>query len=601
MAAKIFYITDTTAPDGGSYGTLTTVDPGELIVTISTGWTVAKTAAGRYSLMAYGSERASNTFGTTALPNAGPSGSDCWRTTSPISGTFTSGSWTFLFDLRAIDATGTQDGRMRVRVWKGSAADGSNAVEMTAGTTQLSIVTNLANFAQQSSGTVSVTSNLTLTDEYLFVQCAWEITGAGGNNSCDVLLLKGSDSVTTTNFSGNYSSTVDDTAVAVTDSGTREVTFERGANESVSATDQATSEVISSGLTISREHDETAVTVTDAGTREVQFERLPSDAATVPDEGTREIFFERTPNDSVSIFDQATREAFFARSNEDAISVSDSATSELSTGGSTISREHDDAVDVTDSPSREVQFARGSDDAVSATDASLRESVFERGQTDAVSVADAGSREATFERNAQDAATVTDASTKELVFERGASDSASVTDAGTREASYNRIVEEAVFVEDDFDAALSGVVSVTVSDSASVADEASRVCDASRFLSDSASAADEGGRGIDFGRAANDTAAAADESSRVCDASRICDDGAAATDFAERSGVWVRTAEGDLVSVTDEAAAETSTAPSVFATDLPRTGRVSAAHAVRDQGAAAKVAGATTRRRIGNP
>ncbi len=201
MASKVFNIKNAAAP-GSSHGSLQ--DGGSVTdATTGTGWIVSKTAAGRYALIAFGSELAASVFNTTALPNAAPSTTDCFRSESAISGSFASGNWTVSIPVIAVTGGAAQDGRMRVRVWQGAAADGSDAVEMTSAATQLSIVTNLTTGAQQiSSGSVSVTANLVLSAAYVFLQCAWEITGAGGTNGHDVnLRVDSTDSkVTTTEF-----------------------------------------------------------------------------------------------------------------------------------------------------------------------------------------------------------------------------------------------------------------------------------------------------------------------------------------------------------------------------------------------------------------
>ena len=198
MAAKTLYLKDAAA-SGSAHGSLQDGGSAPGTATTGTGWTVAKTAATVYSLQVYGTERAANTFGATAMPNAAPSTTDSWRSESLINGSFADTAWTIRVSVIAVGTGGSQDGRMRFRLYRSTNADGSGATQITSGTVQLSVVTNLATSAAQvSSGTVSP-GVVTLTDEYLFLQLAWELTGAGGNNNCDVLIRTNSaDSVITT-------------------------------------------------------------------------------------------------------------------------------------------------------------------------------------------------------------------------------------------------------------------------------------------------------------------------------------------------------------------------------------------------------------------
>lgn len=147
--------------------------------TTGTGWTVGLSAPTQYSKMAFGVERVIGTFSGTA-PTTGPDNSigDCFRTLTRKTGQFAAGDWSFSVSLKAVTAASGQDGRIRVRVYKGTNADGSGATEVTAGATLLSIVTNVStSVAGLSTGTVSLPA-VSLNNEYLFIQLAWQITGA---------------------------------------------------------------------------------------------------------------------------------------------------------------------------------------------------------------------------------------------------------------------------------------------------------------------------------------------------------------------------------------------------------------------------------------
>jgi hypothetical protein len=167
--------------NGQGYGDMQVGGSAPSTATGSTGWTVAATAADNYSKMAFGVERAASTFGGTALPNtSGPDNTlkDCFRT-GPWSGSFASGDWAFSCPVIAVDAGGTQDGALRVRVWRSNNADGSSATELTSDVVQLSTVTNLTTGAAQiCSGNVTLGAiTHSGTDYYLFFMFAWRITG----------------------------------------------------------------------------------------------------------------------------------------------------------------------------------------------------------------------------------------------------------------------------------------------------------------------------------------------------------------------------------------------------------------------------------------
>lgn len=178
-----------------------------------TGWIVAKTAAANYSLLSNGTERAATTFSTTIQPATGfnttVDRSDAVTGESPPNlftvnssigtmypyvGSFDAGNWTFEFGFRAVTQGGTQDGRIGIRVFKSSVSDPdiTNSTELTAAVQLGTVVTNLATAATQFSTVTWSAPAFTLNNEYLWVKCAWEITGQAGNNNADVLFRQGS-------------------------------------------------------------------------------------------------------------------------------------------------------------------------------------------------------------------------------------------------------------------------------------------------------------------------------------------------------------------------------------------------------------------------
>jgi hypothetical protein len=193
-----------------SGGLLTLTQPGAS--TSTTGWTVGKTSLSfPHSRMSYNAELAN--FNTTAQPNSSPITigahicQDTWRISGATTGDFSAGTWYSSASVIAVTAGGTQDGRMRYRIWRSSfdTCPASAATEITKGTMVGTTVTNLATTVAQSSSASTQVAAFSLNNEYVFLQCSWEITGVGGATGCDVLFRYGS--LAQTNGSGLITST----------------------------------------------------------------------------------------------------------------------------------------------------------------------------------------------------------------------------------------------------------------------------------------------------------------------------------------------------------------------------------------------------------
>lgn len=182
-----------------SFGTLTETPPSSSATT-TTGWTPGKTGAGFFSTIQRGVERQAITFLSAVEPTKPP------RSTAgnalvygPLTGTYTAGDWDFSTSVVAATRGGAS-GRMRVRVRKGpDLNDGFTAVDMSPDSYPLSTVVSLTTSTPQtSSGLVPVTQNLTLSNEYIFVQFAWEVTAAANNVNTDVLVRRSTTPVVVT-------------------------------------------------------------------------------------------------------------------------------------------------------------------------------------------------------------------------------------------------------------------------------------------------------------------------------------------------------------------------------------------------------------------
>src|SRR5215210_3643488 len=129
--------------------------------TSAVGWVVGTQGGPIRSSLDSGTERASTTFSGTTQPDGSLDNSlgDALRSTNTYMGTFATGTWTFNFTVIGVTSSGAQDGAVYYRILKGSAADGSNATEITSGSVQGSAVTNLTTTAQTSSAaTASISS-----------------------------------------------------------------------------------------------------------------------------------------------------------------------------------------------------------------------------------------------------------------------------------------------------------------------------------------------------------------------------------------------------------------------------------------------------------
>lgn len=188
MAVKNYYLTATTAD-----GWRTIDEATQAAATNADGWIVS-TGATNHAEYAVGVERAATTFTATIAPDGtlDTTLKDAFRSTSPLTGRFASGSWQFNFVVRAVTNAGTQNGRIRFRMIKAN-ADGSNATEITLGQQSAGLTGAIANTTADFTSTVSFNPGaFTILDQYLFIQIAWERTAAGAMTSSDVNWRTGS-------------------------------------------------------------------------------------------------------------------------------------------------------------------------------------------------------------------------------------------------------------------------------------------------------------------------------------------------------------------------------------------------------------------------
>lgn len=170
----------------------------------TTGWTVAKLAATNLSAMLARTKRASTTF--NAADQIGSFvASACWRSELLFNGVFANTNWSLAFRLRCATAS-SQTGSIKTRLWRSTSADGSDATQLTSAV-QTGTTTPVlsATVSQQSTVTWAPGGTMTLTNEYLWVQCEWNIGATAGSNNADAIFyVESAGVVTTPDFTGTY-------------------------------------------------------------------------------------------------------------------------------------------------------------------------------------------------------------------------------------------------------------------------------------------------------------------------------------------------------------------------------------------------------------
>jgi hypothetical protein len=245
MATQTHYLTNTLV---GGWQSMSTTTPGaDAYASPVTGWIVGSTAPGSllYSSFAPAAERLESTFAATAQPDGtlDTSLKDALYIDPGGGGDYASGNWTVNGVVRANTNGGAQDGRLRYRLFKAD-ADGTNATEITAAAQLGATLTNVSNAADFNSsvtfnpGAFSVTAS-----QKLFLQLAWERTGAGGMTTADINFRIGTNStrVVTADFTAGSTAYTADVSETVSLSESASAAFDAitSPSESVGAVTEA--------------------------------------------------------------------------------------------------------------------------------------------------------------------------------------------------------------------------------------------------------------------------------------------------------------------------------------------------------------------------
>lgn len=193
MATKTWYLTNNSVSIGSD---MSETDPGtEAYRSPTTGWIVSTGSTNR-SAYYNDVERAASTFADTTPPDGSldTTNGDFWVTDQTYSGDFASANWTISVCVRAQTGGDTHDGLAYARIFRGANQDGSGATEITSGATAGTGITNLVTSATQTSTITVNPGAFTVTNEYIFIQIAYERTGVGGMTNHDANIRIGNAS-----------------------------------------------------------------------------------------------------------------------------------------------------------------------------------------------------------------------------------------------------------------------------------------------------------------------------------------------------------------------------------------------------------------------
>jgi hypothetical protein len=468
VANRIWF--QTNAPlSGTAFQEFSLIPPASGVSSPNVGWTVAKTAAGNSSNMQAGTEQPAGTFNSTTKP-ASTFSAGGGRTTEPLTGTFASANWTFIFELTAVSAAAGQDGFIAFRMWRSANGNGSGAVQVTVLRQFTSTFTDLAIGATTEISSTFNPGSFSLNNEFLFFQVALEISGAASNNQADVIFRIGQNEtrVVSAPFSETFSRTINDTIILLSDDDFlfEEMFYGRSLADTANIADSTTAEIIGDAVIDRNVSD--AVNVTDAVSIVVEAGAIQVNAS-----------------DDVDVTDAVATDVFFDRSLSDSINVADDVSASVG-----LERNTQDSVSVTDELLTEAEYSRSASDTIGVTDDVQTAVALERSASDVIDVSDDLFAETDYVREVSDSINVTDDVQAVVALESSASDAIDVSDVLLTETDYTREADDAVDVADAVAVQISGVIDVDVSDDVDVEDELLAEADYIREMNDVIDAVD---------------------------------------------------------------------------------------------------------------
>jgi hypothetical protein len=312
-----------------------------------------------------------------------------------------------------------------------------------------------------------------------------------------------------------------DTA-AVSDAIARSVIYGRSTSDSIALTDDAQWDLYKPA---------DACSATDSVARSVSYGRSNSDSVSLTDSASSRLEFARVASDAIGTTDAVSRRLEFGRASSDSVSTSDSVSVARENG-----RAGSDTISTSDSTSTSTSYVRSNSDSISVTDSVTAQKVtpgiLDVQVSDTLGITDSLARSTAYQRALSDSASTTDTTTREGFFGRLLADTCSTTDSTSRTATYARSASDTLSALDAIDVQISssGLKTVSVSDSLSVADSLGTASSYVRAGSDSVAATDTTARALEFLRAASDACSFTDALARALSYGRVANDTVAVTD-----------------------------------------------------------------------
>src|SRR5262245_8253402 len=208
MATKTFYVLNTAAPSPNFFGQLQEGGSAPTAANSTYGWGVAKTSTAFWRARLGASAtattaQASSYVDALTIPTKGTGATNTTAGDSFVSptayvGIFAAGNWTLNWNLRT--GAATVSGRIRLRVFASTNADGTGARQLTSATQVGATVTMNSTTVDFNSSITWNAPQVTLSNEYLFFSVEFNVTTAGSSNSCTAQFRVGTASVTTTDY-----------------------------------------------------------------------------------------------------------------------------------------------------------------------------------------------------------------------------------------------------------------------------------------------------------------------------------------------------------------------------------------------------------------
>jgi hypothetical protein len=217
MAIKTLYLLNTAAATPNWNGSIQDGGTAPTGANAAFGWGPAKTAVttpyfqGRIGATATVTTASASSYisGASAplvgTGNSVTTASDSFVSPTPYTGVFASGNWTFNFGFR--ETTAGVTGHVNFRVWAGTNPNGTGARSLAAIQTGSTITLSSSTTTYTSTATWAA-PQITLNNEYLFIQVEWQETTAGTANNNNAFFYQSGSTIVTTDFQATITGTL---------------------------------------------------------------------------------------------------------------------------------------------------------------------------------------------------------------------------------------------------------------------------------------------------------------------------------------------------------------------------------------------------------